>query len=108
MAGGEITTARAVLIGLAAGGGPPEVHVLLGGLCMVDDDFDGARHHWEWALRLLRDGGALPGAIRVAAELASLHTSVWANRAVARGWTERGARLVRRTGRCVKQGYLPH
>lgn len=106
LAGGEIATARPVLTGLVASGGPPEAHVLLGGLCMVDDDFYGARRHWERAFRLLRDGGELPGAIRVAAELASLHTSVWANRAVARGWIERGARLVRRTGRCVEQGYL--
>lgn len=105
LAAGEIAEARDLLTGLADEG-VAQAHVLLGGLCMAEDDFHEARRHWEMAFRLLRDGGELAGALRVAAELAMLHTSVWANRAVARGWSERGARLARRTGHCVEHGYL--
>lgn len=105
LAAGEIAAARATLTALADSG-LPRAHVMLGGLCMADDDFAGARQHWEVAFRLLRDGGEPAAAVRVAAELAMLHTSAWGNQAAARGWVERGARLVRRAGRCVEEGYL--
>ncbi len=106
LAAGEVAAARDALTKAVAAGDAPRAHVLLGGLCMADDDFDGTREHWEVAFRQLRDGGDLAGAIRVAAELASMHVSVWGNRAVSRGWIERGSRLVRRVGRCVEEGYL--
>lgn len=78
----------------------------LGGECFAADDFDGARAHWEAAFRELRAAGDLRGAARVAADLAGLHVAVWGSRAVARGWVDRGLRLVRQIGLCVEEGYL--
>lgn len=106
LAAGEMAAAKTALTQAVATGDAPGAGVLLGGLCMADDDFDGARQHWEIAFRLLRDAAELPAAVRVAAELASMHVSVWGNRAAGRGWVERGARLVRQVGRCVEEGYL--
>jgi ATP/maltotriose-dependent transcriptional regulator MalT len=80
--------------------------VRLGGLCFAEDDFEGARTHWEVAFRELRRDGELRRAARVAADLAGLHVAVWGNRAVARGWIDRGRRLVRQVGPCVEEGYL--
>jgi DNA-binding NarL/FixJ family response regulator len=80
--------------------------VRLGGRCFAEDDFDGARTHWEVAFRELRGAGELRRAARVAADLAALHAAVWGNRAMARGWIDRGRRLVSQVGPCVEEGYL--
>ncbi len=73
---------------------------------MADDDFEGARRHWEVAFRELRLAGDLRRAARTAGDLAGLHVAAWGNRAVGRGWIDRGLRLVRQVGRCVEEGYL--
>ncbi|HLH46381.1 MAG TPA: LuxR C-terminal-related transcriptional regulator, partial [Acidimicrobiales bacterium] len=86
--------------------GWPRARLLLGELCLADDDFDAARHHWEAAFGELRRAGDLAGAIRAAADLAMLHASAWGNASLARGWIERGGRLVRQMDRCVEAGYL--
>lgn len=105
LAAGDTDAATEALLG-AAEAGEPTALVRLGGLCMADDDFDAARGHWEIAFRRLRELGDLRAAARVAAELASLHTSGYGNRSAGRGWIERGRRLVRRAGHCVEEGYL--
>ena len=86
--------------------GSGEAHAAAGGLCMADDDFEGARSHWELAFRQLREAGDNRGASRVAADLAGLHVSAWGNRAVGRGWIDRGRRLLGPDGHCVEEGYL--
>ena len=74
--------------------GSGEAHAAAGGSCMADDDFEGARDHWELAFRQLRKAGDVRGAARVAADLAGLHVSAWGNRAVGRGWIDRGRRVL--------------
>jgi DNA-binding CsgD family transcriptional regulator len=86
--------------------GPGAARVLLGGRCFFEDDFDGARLHWEHAFRLFRESGDLRAAARTAADLAGLHWSVWGHRSVGQGWVDRGLRLARRCGPCVEEGYL--
>jgi DNA-binding CsgD family transcriptional regulator len=90
----------------AAAEEPVSAHAQLGGLCFADDDFEGARRHWEEAFRELRATGNHRGAVRVAADLAGLHVSIWGNRSVGGGWIDRGRRLLRGIGRCVEEGYL--
>ena len=58
------------------------------------------------AFRELRRSGDPRGAARVAADLAALHAAVWGNRAMARGWIDRGRRVLRPVGPCVEEGYL--
>lgn len=58
------------------------------------------------AFRELRTARDLRGAARVAGDLAGLHVSRWGNRAVARGWIDRGLRLLHQVGHCVEEGYL--
>ncbi|MGB7652650.1 MAG: hypothetical protein WBL51_05200, partial [Acidimicrobiales bacterium] len=82
------------------------VHAAAAGSCMADDDFEGARDHWELAFHQLRESGDVRGAARVAAELAGLHVSAWGNRAVGRGWIDRGRRVLGATDHCVEDGYL--
>ncbi|HLH46586.1 MAG TPA: hypothetical protein VKV25_05445, partial [Acidimicrobiales bacterium] len=59
LAAGDLSAARAVLADAARPGGWPRAHLLLGELCMADDDFDAARHHWEAAFGELRRAGDL-------------------------------------------------
>jgi len=69
--GGQIAATAAELLAAAEAGDVPSgpAHAVLGGLCMADDDFEGARGHWELAFRELRGAGDLRRAARVAADL---------------------------------------
>lgn len=49
--------------------------------------------------------GDLPGAVRAAANMVT-HRSSLNEDAAARGWEQRGLRLLERTGDCVERGYL--
>lgn len=77
-----------------------------GGLCYFDDDFDGARRHWEQAHAAARDAGDNRTAARIAASLGELHWSALGNRAAAQGWLHKANRLLAGEGRCVEQGYV--
>ncbi|HEX3610113.1 MAG TPA: LuxR C-terminal-related transcriptional regulator [Sporichthyaceae bacterium] len=102
---GRAAAARATVVG-TGGVLSATDHVRLGGRCFADDDFEGARGHWEVAFRELRSGGDLRYAVRVAGDLAGLHVAAWGSRAVARGWIDRGLRLLGQVGHCVEEGYL--
>ncbi|HEY7134245.1 MAG TPA: LuxR C-terminal-related transcriptional regulator [Acidimicrobiia bacterium] len=104
--GGDLEQALGALAAALEAGGCPDADELLGGLCYADDDFDGARTNWETAFRRHRDAGNLRAAARVAANLADLHGSALANRAVGNGWLARGLRCLEGQDRCVERGYL--
>lgn len=76
-AGAGEAAATAELLAAAEAGdarsGP--AHALLGGLRMAEDDFEGARGHWEVAFGQLRRAGDLRRAARVAADLAGLYVA---------------------------------
>ena len=85
---------------------PPEARDILGGLCYADDDWSGAREHWEHAFRRYREQGERRRAARVAANLAELHWAPLGNHAAGRGWVGRAERLLETEGRCVERGYV--
>jgi DNA-binding CsgD family transcriptional regulator len=106
LAEGRVDEAVAALVEAIAADDPPEASFLLGGLCYFDDDFDGARRHWEHAFDRFRRVGDDRGAIRVAAGLGELHWSAFGNRAASAGWLHKAERLLAGQGRCLERGYV--
>jgi DNA-binding NarL/FixJ family response regulator len=72
----------------------------------AEDRIEEVRVVLEDAFVLLRDAGQPAAAARVAARLTDLYAGAIGNAVVARGWHERGRRLVEEAGPCVEAGYL--
>jgi DNA-binding NarL/FixJ family response regulator len=106
MEAGDLDGAVVALAEAAATGPAPLANQLLGGLCFMEGDLDGARTRWERAFAELRQGGDRRAAARVAADLADLHSTSLGNRAAGAGWVQRAKRLLEPVGRCVERGYL--
>lgn len=70
------------------------------------DEFDTARRFTEKAFAGYRGRGDRLRAIRMAIGLVRIHYGFLGNMAAARGWRERGRRLVAEHGSCVEEGYL--
>jgi DNA-binding CsgD family transcriptional regulator len=81
-------------------------HQHIAWLSVLDDDFVAARRHLELAFREWRVIGEPRRAARVAAQLADIHGSCLGNLAAARGWANRGRRVLAGVGRGVELGYL--
>lgn len=103
---GDFEAAAEKLRAATADGPNPFAHQLLGSLCYLDDDLQGARREMEVAFRQWRDAGEPRRAALVAAQLAEIHTSGLGNRAAGQGWIGRARRLLEPFGRCVEQGYV--
>ncbi len=106
LADGDLMVALEAFEGALEAEDTPELRVVAAGLRLSDDDFDGARLHWEAAFDLYRRAENPQAAARVAAMLADLHAVALGNEAASRGWIYRGRRLLAPVGRCVELGYL--
>lgn len=106
LAEGRVEEAVGVLLEAVAADDPPDASFLLGGLCCFDDDFAGARQHWEHAHARFRAVGDRRQAAVVAGALAELHWSAFDNPAACRGWLQKADRLLAAEGRCVERGYV--
>ncbi len=106
LAQGEVRTALTALESALVNEDSPAVRKLAGELRYVDDDLNGARAHWEVAFDLYVRADDRRSAARVAASLADLHAAGLGNAAAARGWVQRGRRVVAEEGRCPELGYI--
>ena len=95
--------------GVAAEGATMSARELveLAGTLAADDRFDEARRSLEQAFVEFRAAGAVRPAARVAAQLSELHGGpLGGNDVMARGWIQRGRRLLEGSDPCVEWGYL--
>ena len=106
MEAGDLPAAAAAFGEAAAAGPAPLAKHLLGGFAYMDGDLGAARRLWEAAFREFRDEGDACSGARVAADLADLLNTGYADRATGIGWVQRGRRLLEGEASCVEQGYL--
>ena len=76
------------------------------GTLFAEDCFEEARRALEQAFAELRGAGDVRAAARVAAQLSELHGGALGDDVVARGWIQRGRRLLEGCDPCVEWGYL--
>ena len=76
------------------------------GSLVGEDRFDEARRALEQAFVAFRAAGEVRAAARVAAQLSDLHGGSLGDEAMARGWVQRGRRLLEGCEPCVEWGYL--